>query len=1366
MAPGAEPNDHMVHFLECTTPWAMAYLWTGNTNYLQAALGWHDLLARDSMQPSGVPVADEYYGPMGAFRGTETCDVAGYVWSQIMLLSVTGQGRMADRVERAFFNAGPATVTRDFKKHVYFQSPNRFVNGSPDFPNGPRAEGGTYQTKHSPLCCTAALNRIVPWYVTHMWMATYDNGLAATCYGPCKVTALVADRVPVAITCATDYPFNETIEMTVALAQATAFPLSLHIPGWCAAPEVRVNGSVVTVEQDAHGFVCVSRLWQSNDTVRLSLPMTARVETGHDYNASSAPYASVSYGPLLFARAIPDTTDANTPDTSARWKFALDVQNPNITVARQSMPPKWDWPLDAPLKMQIHAVAADWNPDPGAPTLPNQPIVKQSLSETITLVPYGCTKFRISMFPVTAAAEVNVAAIHKILFLGNSITLHPPAPDIGWTNNWGMAASEEAKDYVHRLTSLITGYTGTVPGIMVRNIADFERNYATYDVEANMAEMFAFAPDLVVLAIGENVSALSTEEQKTQFKAAVMRIFNGVLTQSQPIIAVRSCFWADAAKDLALSQVCQQAGGLFVDIGALGADESNYARSERTFSNSGVGAHPGDKGMAEIASAIYQTILAQSVAGFDTALLIDSHRTTNMAVTADAALGTVINAGRIIKTGGARLTVTNAVLANGTVEVRSGTLALGDGACELPEALRGGAGLAFWVDANCNVATDESGTVTNWYDVREAEGGAAYPRARPYGSEPAPTLVTGGDDVAGLKLVDFGAFPSGRWLQWQSAGGYRNAIGNIRAVFLAISCTNGTGFLLGDWTGSGWGGNYCFHVGGSFTNGLDATWWYTGQSPDLDPVRWGLTFVDGLLTDGMRQFIPHTGTVLSVQTVSGALASNFCNDRNLKTGNWGVQADRQGGGRIGEALIYTAELTEGQRKQVEAYLMKKWLRKPLGAVRVAPGATLAMSCATPPNLSQVTGAGTLEVADAGHVTLPDTANIAAPPIALGLGASASGTLCRKPGQPFALAGGSSYAAANGVCARTALTDGTLVSKTGGGVLTVSSIDGDVSRINVAEGTLRLSPPLPGTPDVLDDALENGSFETHDPVRSPNENGLIYIQDQTDTGWTYTDGSSGTGNCGLARYGSAFCNRQPPDGDWVLFLVNDCTVAQNFTAPVPGRYEISFRTAATINSDWMWHVYQVLVDGTNVVGSIRTSATDFERVVCRTPALSAGAHTLCFRGIKEAGMNRVSLVDAVEQRPCADPDEVEVPNGGFESPTLLTDTSSPEKPYAYFQHEPSGAGWTFVGAVTGTTEGYGTWRYAGMDEGGHAAILCTYNGGGVMSVPLTFPSAGLYRVTFLAACRTAHYSGSYYNTWSDGAPLAPVSVTLGMRRPPG
>ena len=423
LVPGRDTisNEHGVMFLQHLASWTVGYLWTGNINYLNAVLGWDDWLDRVAMQPYGVPVADEWYHPTGAFRGTETCDVAMYMEEQGDLLYVTGDGKRADRIERAFFNAAPATLARDCKTHVYFQCPNRFAPGSPEFPDGPRGKGTIYKRTHSPLCCTAATNRLVPDYIVQMWKATYDNGLAAVCYGPCQVTALVANRVPVTIGCKTDYPFNENIEMTFTPAQSATFPVSFHIPGWCQNPTIKINGQLCKAVPNSQGFLRIEREWKPGDVVHLPFPMSPVVQVGHDNSPelsksrshrpeqvdipksarTGRPYATVSYGPLLFALPISDTPDVNTPDPAARWKFALDTQDPDVKLERDPMPARWDWPLAASLKLSVNAMPIDWTPEPKSPTLPKVPFARDRASERITLIPYGCTKFRISMFPVT-----------------------------------------------------------------------------------------------------------------------------------------------------------------------------------------------------------------------------------------------------------------------------------------------------------------------------------------------------------------------------------------------------------------------------------------------------------------------------------------------------------------------------------------------------------------------------------------------------------------------------------------------------------------------------------------------------------------------------------------------------------------------------------------------------------------------------------------------------------------------------------------------------------------------------------------------------------------------------------------------------
>jgi uncharacterized protein len=402
----------------------LLYPWTGDVTFRNASCKAFENFREQHMLPYGVTSGEEWLSGVGALRLTETCDVTAHLWSSSWMYRILGDRTYGDGMERAFFNAAAGPVARDFKTMSYLQSPNRIKPDS--LPVGWNADCLRYTPLGNPgvLCCVGAVNRIIPTYVTHLWMATHDGGLAATLYGPNTVSAIVGDKIPVKITCDTAYPFEEKIRISVDPKQAAQFPLYFRLPAWCEKPTMIVNGAAVDATPNADGFARIERTWKPGDVVLLSLPMSVAVARGYEreypessrtyfkdrpsanYEKRQLPFETISYGPLLFSLPIPDV-DPNTPVAGAKWQYALDndaaQEGRDIQVERHPMPPHWDWPLSgSPIVLKVPAREFDWSPTekqalPGAP-------VEGVKSEEIRLVPYGCTKFRISMFPVTAKA--------------------------------------------------------------------------------------------------------------------------------------------------------------------------------------------------------------------------------------------------------------------------------------------------------------------------------------------------------------------------------------------------------------------------------------------------------------------------------------------------------------------------------------------------------------------------------------------------------------------------------------------------------------------------------------------------------------------------------------------------------------------------------------------------------------------------------------------------------------------------------------------------------------------------------------------------------------------------------------------------
>lgn len=216
----------------------------------------------------------------------------------------------------------------------------------------------------------------------------------------------------------------------------------------------------------------------------------------------------------------------------------------------------------------------------------------------------------------------NPKVVKKWITLGNSITKHAITPF--WWGEWGMAATEKTKDYVHLLNSLLEEKYNTPISFEAVNIAAWERDFKTFDKES-LRHNISGDEDIILIRLGENVP--NNEETYFVYKNELADLV-AFLKRLSPnaFFVITGNFWTNNRKDVIQKDVADQYNCIWVPLAQLDTHENKSTLETKVFGDdgvwhtvseggktaSGVANHPGDLGMKNIAIAIFNAIKENS----------------------------------------------------------------------------------------------------------------------------------------------------------------------------------------------------------------------------------------------------------------------------------------------------------------------------------------------------------------------------------------------------------------------------------------------------------------------------------------------------------------------------------------------------------------------------------------------------------------------------------------------------------------------------------------------------------------------------------------------------------------------------------
>jgi DUF1680 family protein len=254
---------------------AMEELWRSTFEEKTYVTGAHGSRHRDEAfgDPYELPPDRAY---------AETCAaIASFLWNWRLLLA-TGQGRYAEEMERALYNAIAVSTALD-GRHFFYSNPLHLRAGHDGSTEDAPSERLSW---YACACCPPNLARLVA--SLHHYVATGDGaGVQLHLLAPGRITA-----GGTTLEIKTDYPWDGRAEIT--LDRAT--DLAIRIPAWAAGARITADGETRAAEPDGKGYVHLD----GATSVVLELPMEVRAVTAHPRVDAVRDCVAFTRGPIVY----------------------------------------------------------------------------------------------------------------------------------------------------------------------------------------------------------------------------------------------------------------------------------------------------------------------------------------------------------------------------------------------------------------------------------------------------------------------------------------------------------------------------------------------------------------------------------------------------------------------------------------------------------------------------------------------------------------------------------------------------------------------------------------------------------------------------------------------------------------------------------------------------------------------------------------------------------------------------------------------------------------------------------------------------------------------------------------------------------